>query len=69
MNRVAGSVDRSPNRHVQMELRGFDTFKPRTRGRDSGTTKDVVCWMIDTNHDGRSFFARHIHFPNAADDR
>ena len=25
--------------------------------------------MIDTDHDGRSFFARRIHFPNAANDR
>ena len=25
--------------------------------------------MIDTDHDGESFFARRIHFPGADDDR
>ena len=54
---------------VQVELRGFDTFNPRTGGLDSGTAQDVACWMIDTDHDGHSFFARAIHFPNAANDR
>lgn len=55
--------------HLQVELRGFDTFNPRTGGLDSGTARDVACWMIDTDHDGLSFFARRIHFPNAANDR
>ncbi len=54
---------------LQVELRGFDTFNPRTGGLDSGTAQDVACWMIDTDHDGHSFFARRIHFPNAANDR
>ena len=54
---------------IQVELRGFDTFNPRTGGLDSGTAEDVACWMIDTDHDGHSFFARRIHFPNAANDR
>ena len=54
---------------LQVELRGFDTFNPRTGGLDSGTAQDVACWMIDTDHDGHSFFARAIHFPNAANDR
>ena len=54
---------------IQVELRGFDTFNPRTGGLDSGTASDVACWMIDTDHDGHSFFARRIHFPNAANDR
>ena len=48
---------------LQVELRGFDTFNPRTGGLDSGTAEDVACWMIDTDHDGHSFFARRIHFP------
>lgn len=57
------------NGQIQVELRGFDTFNPRTGGLDSGTAQDVACWMIDTDHDGHSFFARRIHFPNAANDR
>ncbi len=54
---------------VQVEVRGFDTFNPRTGGLDSGDARDVACWMIDTDHDGLSFFARRIHFPNAEGDR
>ena len=62
-------ITTDPEGQVQVELRGFDTFNPRTGGLDSGTAQDVACWMIDTDHDGHSFFARRIHFPNAANDR
>ena len=62
-------ITTNPDGQIQVELRGFDTFNPRTGGLDSGTAQDVACWMIDTDHDGHSFFARRIHFPNAADDR
>ena len=62
-------ITTDPEGQVQVELRGFDTFNPRTGGLDSGTAEDVACWMIDTDHDGHSFFARAIHFPNAANDR
>ena len=53
---------------LQVALRGFDTLNPRTGGLDSGTAEDVACWMIDSDHDGHSFFARRVHFPNAAND-
>ncbi len=62
-------ITTDPDGQFQVELRGFDTFNPRTGGLDSGTARDVACWMIDTDHDGHSFFARRIHFPNAANDR
>ena len=29
----------------------------------------MACWMLDTDHDGESFYARRIHFPGATDDR
>ena len=34
-----------------------------------GGPEDVACWMIDTDHDGESFYARRIHFPGAGNDR
>jgi len=63
------NITTDPDGQLHVELRGFDTFNPRTGGLDSGTAEDVACWMIDTDHDGHSFFARRIHFPNAANDR
>ena len=29
----------------------------------------MACWMLDTDHDGESFYARRIHFPGADNDR
>ena len=29
----------------------------------------MACWMLDTDHDGESFYARRIHFPGAKNDR
>ena len=62
-------ITADPEGQIHVELRGFDTFNPRTGGLDGGTAQDVACWMIDTDHDGHSFYARRIHFPNAANDR
>ena len=63
------AITTHPDGQLQVELLGFDTFNPRTGAPDSGTAQDVACWMIDTDHDGLSFFARRIHFPNATNDR
>ena len=62
-------ITTGPDGRLQVEVRGFDTFNPRTGGLDSGAAGDIACWMIDTDHDGLSFFARRIHFPNAEKDR
>ncbi len=58
-----------PDGQLQVEVLGFDTFNPRTGGLDSGSARDIACWMIDTDHDDLSFYARRIHFPNAHNDR
>ena len=50
------------------EILGYDTFNPATGSIKPGTKDDVYCWMIDTNYDGRSFFARRVHFPGADKD-
>ena len=42
---------------------------PETDDRPSGKPTDIDCWMLDTNYDGKSFFARRIHFPGKSADR
>ena len=54
---------------ISVRLMGYDTFDPRTGNVSSGGPDDVACWMVDTNYDRISFFARRIHFPGAVDDR
>ncbi len=51
-----------------VEIQGYDTFDPATGNTRQGTKQDVYCWMIDTKYDGRSFFARKVHFPGAKND-
>lgn len=51
------------------EIIGYDTFNPASGTTRPGTKNDVYCWMIDTEYDGRSFFARRIHFPGASKDK
>ncbi len=58
-----------PNNQIAVEVRGYDTFDPATGNASEGGPDDVACWMIDTDHDGESFFARRIHFPGADNDR
>ena len=58
-----------PDNQIAVEVRGYDTFDPATGNASEGGPDDVACWMIDTDHDGESFFARRIHFPRAEDDK
>ena len=58
-----------PNNQIAVEVRGYDTFDPATGNASEGGPDDVACWMIDTDHNGESFFARRIHFPGADNDR
>lgn len=48
------------------EIVGYNTYDPRTGNTDVGTAEDVDCWMIDTEYDGESFYARDVHFPNVS---
>ena len=53
---------------MTVEVMGYDTFDPASGNTKAGTKDDVYCWMIDTDYDGRSFFARRVHFPGASQD-
>ena len=60
---------------ITAEVVGYDTFDPASGNTRSvnldkeATRHDVYCWMIDTDYDGRSFFAKRVHFPGSAKDR
>ena len=58
-----------PDGQIAVEVRGYDTFDPATGQAAEGGPDDVACWMLDTDHDGESFYARRIHFPGADNDR
>ena len=58
-----------PDGQTAVEVRGYDTFDPATGQAAEGGPDDVACWMLDTDHDGESFYARRIHFPGAGNDR
>ncbi len=51
-----------------VEVLGFDTYNPAVGNVVPGGAKDIDCWMLDTNYNGESFFARRIHFPNKSTD-
>ena len=62
-------IDDYPSGQIAVEVSGYDTFDPATGNASDGGPDDVACWMLDTDHDGESFYARRIHFPGATDDR
>lgn len=61
-------IDYADNQ-LAVEVGGYDTFDPATGNASEGGPDDVACWMIDTDHNGESFFARRIHFPGADNDK
>ena len=69
---IVGEPDVKVEIHDDMatvEIIGYDTFNPGSGITRPGTKKDVYCWMIDTEYDGRSFFVRRIHFPGTNKDK
>ena len=61
--------DSDTDGRISVAVAGYDTFDPATGAPASGGPNDIACWMIDTDHDGESFFARRIHFPGADGDK
>lgn len=60
-------VEKSGEDLITVEVLGFDTYDPATGNVEPGGAKEIDCWMIDSNYDGKSFYARHVHFPNPGD--
>ncbi|HVS87859.1 MAG TPA: site-specific DNA-methyltransferase [Candidatus Acidoferrum sp.] len=49
----------------QAEVRGFDYYNTRTGTIESGDTKKIAMWLLDTDYDGRSLYPRQVFFPLA----
>ena len=57
------------NGRISVEVLGYDTYNPATGNVERGGKSDVDCWMVDTDYDGKSFYARRIHLPNSSGDK
>ena len=57
------------NGRISVEVLGFDTYNPATGGVERGNDKHIDCWMVDTDYNGQSFYARRIHLPNSRNDK
>jgi len=45
-----------------VELKGVDVYDPTTGEIRPNSTDDVMCWFIDTDYNGESFFVRQAYF-------
>ena len=57
-----------PDERVSVEVIGYDTYDPATGGVASGDQNQIAAWMIDTDHDGASFFSTLTYLPAAGKD-
>ena len=58
-----------PDGAWQVTLQGYHVYDPGSGNvRLGGKPTDIDCWMLDTDYDGKSFFARRIHFPRKSAD-
>lgn len=51
----------------EVEVKGFDYYDTKTGQIMSGSAKQIATWMLDTDYDGRSLFARQVFFPLAGE--
>ncbi len=63
VNRKKGDPGR-----ISVSIDGFDTYDPGTGSLREGKPNEIICWLLDTDFDGSSFFARWVHFPSGTDD-
>ncbi len=50
----------------EAELKGLDLFDPQSMDTESLGGENVPCWMLDTDHDGMSFYATQVFFPKTS---
>lgn len=46
-----------------IEVKGFDYYNTMNGEIESGDTKKIAIWMLDTDYDGRSLYPRQVFFP------
>lgn len=54
---------------ISISIDGYDTYDPGTGNLREGKPDEIICWMLDSDFDGSSFFARWIHFPSGINDK
>ena len=52
----------------EVEIKGLDIFDPTTGRCEHSGVEDIACWMIDTDYNEESFFARHVYFTGGGKD-
>jgi adenine-specific DNA-methyltransferase len=52
---------------IRVKIEGVDVFKPQTGEVISEGPDGIALWMIDTDYNEKSFFARHAYFLGAND--
>ncbi len=52
---------------VTVQVFDVDVFKPQTGSVKSDGTDGIALWMLDTDYNEESFFARHAYFLGAND--
>ena len=52
---------------LEVEVKGFDYYDTKTGQIVSGGAAQIAMWMLDTDYDGRSLFARQVFFPMAGE--
>jgi len=50
-----------------VEVFGFDYFNTKTGEIESGDSRKIAMWMLDTDYDGRSLYPRQVFFPMAGE--
>ena len=69
---LIGEPDIKLNQNGQkwsVEILGYDVYDPRSGNVRPGKKDDIDCWMLDIDYNGKSFFARRVHFPGKTNDR
>jgi len=51
----------------EVEVKGFDYYNTKTGQIESGSAAQIAVWLLDTDYDGRSLFARQVFFPMAGE--
>lgn len=57
------SVEAQADGTYRVEVRGFDYYNPASGEIESGGTKRIAMWMLDTDYDEQSLFPEQVFFP------
>ena len=62
-------LKRNDDGQVFVKVNGYDSYNPKTGTVQPSDGGDIVYWAVDTDHDGKSFFATLMHFPLGKNDK